>query len=261
MVGSFQTAFAQALLEPEKPMPEGVTTPGAAVTSQRFAVHRNNVAAGLVKALQSRFPVIEKLVGEEFFGAMARAFVAEQPPRSPLLAAYGDEFAAFIAGFAPACELAYLADVARLEAARTRAYHAADAMSLDPTRFAALDPSVIGDVRVALHPSAQIIRSPYPIVTIWAMNSGERELAPIASWLGEDALVVRPHFEVLVRILPPGAAAFLLALSSSCPIGEAAEVGLADDPQFDLTGGLAGLIGSGIVSEIFLPEARSRAMP
>ena len=60
---------------------------------------------------------MEKIVGEEFFAAMARAFVTEQPPCTPLLATYGDQLAAFIAAFEPAREIAYLADVARLEAA------------------------------------------------------------------------------------------------------------------------------------------------
>ena len=54
--------------------------------TRRFAVHRNNVVAGLVKALEARFPAAEKIVGKEFFAAMARAFVLERPPRSPLLA-------------------------------------------------------------------------------------------------------------------------------------------------------------------------------
>ena len=34
-------------------------------------------------------------------------------------------------------------------------------------------------MRLLLHPSLQIVRSPHPIVTIWAMNAGERELAAI----------------------------------------------------------------------------------
>ena len=122
---------------------------------------------------------------------MARVFVMEQPPRSPLLATYGDEFPDFIAAFEPARELPYLADVARLEAARTRAYHAADAAPAGADRFAELDGDAIGDIRIEMHPSAEIVRSPYPIVTIWAMNSGEQELAPIENWRGEDALVCR----------------------------------------------------------------------
>jgi hypothetical protein len=261
MLAPFETSFAGALLDAEQSVPRGVTAHNAAIPTRRFAVYRNNVVAGLVKALKSRFPVVEKIVGEEFFAAMARVYVVERPPRSPLLATYGDEFAAFIAAFEPARELAYLADVARLEAARTRAYHAADATPVDAGQLAALDAYVVGGIRVDMHPSTEIVRSPHPIVTIWAMNSGEQELAPIENWRGEDALVVRPYLDVEVRVLPPGGAAFLLALAGGQPLAEATEAALADDPSFDLTRNLAGLIGSGLVRDIVLPEPRKYRLP
>jgi hypothetical protein len=261
MLAPFEKCFADALLDANRPIPDGVTAHNATVPARRFAVYRNNVAVGLVKALKSRFPVVEKIVGEEFFAGMARLFVKERPPRSPLLATYGDEFPAFIAAFEPARELSYLADVARLEAARTRAYHAADAPPVGAEHFATLDSQTVETIRIAMHPSTEIVRSPYPIVTIWAMNSGEQELAPIANWRGEDALVSRPFLEVEVRALPPGGAAFLLALAAGSPLGEAAEAARADDPSFDLTGNLAGLIGSGLARDIVVAEPKGRQQP
>ncbi len=134
---------------------------------------------------------------------MARVFVTAHPPRSPLLMTYGDDFPDFIAGFEPAAELPYLADVARLEAARTRAYHAADAEPVDPNLLRSIAPEALGGMRFVLHPSAEVVRSRHPIVTIWAMNAGEAELGPIEDWRREDALVARPHLDVEVRALPP----------------------------------------------------------
>jgi putative DNA-binding protein len=261
MLAPFETSFADALLNADQPIPSGITAHNAAVPTQRFAVYRNNVVMGLGKALKSRFPVVEKIVGEEFFAAMARVFVLKQPPRSPLLAIYGDEFAAFIATFEPARELPYLADVARLEAARTHSYHAADAAPIDACQLATLDTCDVGSIRIDMHPSVGIVRSPYPIVAIWAMNSGEQELATIQNWRGEDALVARPYLEVEVRALPPGGAAFLLALAGGRILSDAAEAALADDSNFDLTGNIAGLIGSGLVRDIVLPEPKSCQKP
>jgi hypothetical protein len=261
MPASFQMTFADALLNADRPIPHGVIAHNAASPARRFGVHRNNVVSGLVKALGGRFPVVEKIVGDEFFAAMARVFVTGQPPRSPLLAAYGDDFPAFLATFEPARELSYLADVARLEAARTRAYHAADAEPVGADRFAALDSEMAGDLRIKMHPSTEIVRSRFPIVTIWAMNSGEQELAPVEDWRGEDALIARPHLDVHVRTLPPGGAAFLFALVDGRSIGEAAEAALADEPDFDLTCNLAGLIGSGLARDIIVPEPRNRGQP
>ena len=125
MPGSLEASVAWALLDPLEPVPHHIADTGGS-GARRFAIHRNNVVVGLIRALQARFPVVEKIVGGEFFTAMARVFIAKSPPRTPILTTYGDEFADFIAAFEPARELGYLADVARLEAARTRAYHAAD---------------------------------------------------------------------------------------------------------------------------------------
>ncbi len=261
MPAPFETSFATALLDPERPIPHGLVAPDAAVPARRFAVHRDNVVAGLVQVLKARFPVVEKLVGAEFFAATARVFVAIKPPRTPLLATYGDDFPAFLAAFEPARELLYLPDVARLEAARTRAYHAADAVPLDAGAFAALDAEGVGTIRIKLHPSAEIICSPHPIVTIWAMNSGERELAPIENWRGEDALVMRPRLDVEVRVLPPGGAAFLRTLAKGLPLGEAAEAAVAAWPTFDLTANLAALIGSGLARDLVVPEPDGRRLP
>ena len=94
MPAPFETSFAEALLDADQPIPYGIAAHNAAVPARRFAVYRNNVVASLVKALKSRFAVVEKIVGEEFFAAMARVFVKERPPRSPLLATYGDYFPA-----------------------------------------------------------------------------------------------------------------------------------------------------------------------
>jgi hypothetical protein len=255
MPAPFEASLARALLDPEQPVPGEVISDNGAMPARRLAVHRNNVVTGLVKALQTRFPVVRKIVGDEFFAAMARVFVAQKPPCTPILAMYGDEFAAFIAAFEPAGELVYLADVARLEAARTRAYHAADVVPIEGSEFAALDPNAVDGIRIALHPSAEIVRSPHPIVAIWAMNSGQQELAPIDDWRAEDALVVRPYLDVEVRALPPGGAAFLIALAAGRSLGESASAAFADEPEFDLTRNLAGLIGSDLVTAIILAEA------
>src|SRR5438045_6518229 len=113
---------------------------------------------------------------------MALVYVREQPPRSPQLTTYGDELPAFIAAFEPAREVPYLADVARLEAARTRAYHAADAKPLAPAALSGGLPEALAGMRFILHPSAEIVASDYPVVTIWAMNFAEIELSPITDW-------------------------------------------------------------------------------
>lgn len=254
MFAATQSDFARALLDPELPPPDAVTSHTARHPQKRFAVYRNNVVVSLINALRAKFPATERIVGAEFFAAMARVFVAGHPPRSRILHTYGEDFGDFIAAFAPAAGLPYLADVARLEAARTRAYHAADAVALGAADFAALDPHAIGALRLTPHPSLQIIRSRYPVVTIWAMNAGDMPLGPVDTSVAEDALVLRPNLEVIVHSLPPGGAAFLLALAAGTALADAADHAMSDDARFDLTANLAGFIGSGAVTAFVTAE-------
>ena len=97
-----QADFAAAIRDPHAAPPAGVVDPAGRSDRRRFATYRDNVAVGLSNALASAFPAVKQIVGDEFFAAMARAYVQADPPRSPVLMDYGAGFADFIAGFAPA---------------------------------------------------------------------------------------------------------------------------------------------------------------
>ncbi len=240
-----QSEFAAALIDPALAVPNGLTAWNGPQPARRFGVYRNNVAIGLIGALASRFPAAERIVGEEFFAAMAHEFIRLHPPRSPLLLAYGDDFPDFVGSFEPAQEIPYLADVMRLEALRGRAYHAADAVPLDAALVANIEPAGLAELTFVPHPSASVTRSAHPAVTIWAMNTGEIELGDISDWTGEDALVIRPQMIVEVHRLPPGGAAFLEELFSGAALGQAYETALAEAANFDLSANLAGAFTAG----------------
>ncbi len=240
-----QSEFAAALVNPDLAVPDGLTAWNGPHPARRFGVHRNNVAIGLIGALASRFPAAERIVGEEFFAAMAHEFIRLHPPRSPLLLAYGDDFPDFAGSFGPAQEIPYLADVMRLEALRGRAYHAADAIPLDAALMATIEPAGLAELTFVPHPSASVARSAYPAITIWAMNTGEIDFADINDWTGEDALVIRPQMIVEVHRLPPGGATFLEELFSGAALGQAYETALAEAANFDLSANLAGAFTAG----------------
>ncbi len=240
-----QSRFAGSLLDGDGSVPAGLSSATSATPTRRFAIYRNNVLFGLSGALAARYPATEKIVGEEFLGAMAREFVLRHPPSSPVLLDYGEGFADFVESFEAASELVYLPDVIRLEDLRTRAYHAADATPLSAQDIAGVAPQNLGYLVLVPHPSAAILRSPHPAVTIWAMNSGEAEPGPIENWVGEDALVVRPHQLVHVHRLPAGGATFLEALTSGTPLGGAVEAAMSQSAEFDLAANLAGAMNAG----------------
>jgi hypothetical protein len=248
MPHDLQARFAEAVIDAGLALPEGLVAWNNPRPLRRFGVYRNNVAVGLVGALASRFVITEMIVGAEFFAAMAQAFIRQYPPRSPLLLAYGDDFGDFVATFEPAAEIAYLADVVRLEAARGRAYHAADCAPLDPALLAGLPVEALPELVFVPHPSACVVASVHPIVTIWAMNAGDMPLVPIADWIGEDALVVRPAMTVNVHTLSAGGATFVSALLRGETLGVAAQIASDSHADFDLTANLAGVLQAGVLA-------------
>ena len=239
-----QRDFAGALFDPGRALPGRLR---AASFARGYAVHRNSVIKGLIDALRSRFPAAERIVGQEFFIAMAQLYVRAHPPTTPVMMVFGDSFPEFVAHCSAADEMPYLADVCRIEAARTRAYHAADAMPLAAEAFASLDAATLMDVRAELHPSLELVCSAFPALTIWSTNSDGNPLRNVADWLPEDAAIARPLQEVEVRRLPAGGAAFLGALLQGRSLGASADAALAADASFDLTANLVLLIGGRLV--------------
>jgi hypothetical protein len=248
-LSDLQARFSHKLIQ------RGGAAPGRLIRSKRFRVYRNNVFASLVNALRARYPVIERLVGEDFFEAAAIHFIEAHPPRSPILIHYGEGFSDFLERFEPARALPYLAGVARLEWLRHRAYHAADRNALRPSDLARAPSDRAFTLKFEFHPSAALAVSPYPIVSIWETNARDAETRFIGPGLaGEAALVVRPDIEVHVVRLDEAEHAFAAALAQGATLGEGAAKG-AEFDGFSLAPALAKLIAAGaFCSHAFSPS-------
>lgn len=239
-----EQAFAHALLDPQQGCPPGLLSPNGGDPALRFAVYRNNVMSSLVDALASTYPVLEQLVGEAFFRAMAQLYVQQSPPRSPLLVEYGADFADFVERFAPASELPYLADVARLELQRIKAYHAEDGIPVSAAELAAVlaKPEHLEHLRVQLQPALAVCCSPYAVVSLWAAHQGRLDITTVMPFKAEQALVLRPQWDVTVQAISLGSAHFISCLQQGLAFGVAAAKGFAVEPSFDLSASLALLI-------------------
>jgi len=250
-LADLQRRFARAVLQATLSVPDGVRRDVRPTRERRFGVYRNNVKASLATALAARFPVVARLVGEEFFTAMALVFIERHPPRSPVLSEYGAAFAGFLEGFDPAADLSYLPDIARLEWARQVAFHSADADAADIGRLAALPPEALDSVRLGLHPAMAVIASPWPVVAIWSTNTHDATpVAPADDWTAETALVTRPHLDVLVQRLPPGADLLVAELAQGNALGAAADAVARTHESFDLAMALSTLFGAGAITTV-----------
>lgn len=239
-----QSRFAAALLDPELTV-AGLLANGRQ-SRERFAVHRNNVVAGLVDALGSTFPAIKRLLGERYFNARAAEFVRRQPPATPVLFEYGDGFADFLAGCAVLSSYPYLADVARLERLRTRAFHAADGHPLDLGNLARLNPERMAQAPIGLHPSVGVLDSRHPVVDLWKAQTDESALLP-RQWMAQCALIWRQEWRVQVQPVGPSLARFLRRLSDGRSFAQALAT-LSREPDAEQL--LAQLLNDGVLAAV-----------
>ena len=223
------------------PMTAYLADPAAA---DRINIYRNTFLMGLTKALQLCFPVVQRLVGAEFFEGAAQQFVTLHPPREAYLNHYGADFPAFLGHFPPAASLPYLADVARLEWAVNGALHCVDTDPLDLQKLALVPPDEQGRMRLVGHPSVHLLRLDYPADTIWhaVLADDDRQLSAIDIEVGPVHLLVeRRENGVQVARLEAPAWQFAERLFAGDPI----ELALDGSPGFDAAAALADHLAAG----------------
>lgn len=252
MLRDLQRHFAAAVFE-ENPAVVAQVLPGRFPAAQHVQIYRNNITNTLSVALAAVYPVVEKLVSPGFFGYAAHEYLRDHRPMSANLHDFGGAFAEFLASFIPAAGLPYLADVARLEWAWHRAFHAAEAPSFDPAALAKVPADRLSALRLGLHPSANLLISPYPVIRIFEINqeeySGDASVDLDAG--GENALVIRRGLNVFVEPLTNGAVALLLAVHQNQTLAQALDVALTAEAGFDLNTVLADHVRRGTIARIY----------
>lgn len=219
-----------------------------------LGVYRNNYRGNLHDALAGAYPVLEQLVGKDFFRMMTRQYIGLHASRSANLHHYGAAMAEFIAAFEPARSLAYLPDVAALEWACHCAYFAEDAPSLDLAELAQISPQHYAELRLHLHPACHLLRSSYPVAAIWqahqpgAASDFQLDMEGGAS----NALVSRQHDIVFVNALSDADSAWLHDIQAGLALGEATAATLERYPAFDLQTVLLNLAAQDVVSSFSL---------
>lgn len=246
----FQDEFARALVV--EPARAGAAVAGL-VAQPAFAVYRNTVMKGCIDALQLNFPAVARLVGVEWFRAAAAVFVAGELPREPSLLAYGDSLPEFLSRFAPAADLPYLPDVARLDRLWAEAHAAADGPALDRAALASVDPEALGDAILRLHPAARWAWFPdSPIYSIWRRNREKSADESEIAWRGEGALLTRPLDAVRWIAIDAAACRFLDACASGRPVAQALDAALEADENANLVRLASTLLDAGAFGRLTL---------
>ena len=133
----------------------------AQLLDDRMQVYRGNVLGAQIRALESVFPVIQRILGNRCFGRMLRDYALQHPFSGRDLENIGQPFPqwlrAEIAANPVLQDYAYLAEMARLELAHQQALVAADTQAFDFAGF---------QRAVAKHGAEQLLLTPAPSLSL-----------------------------------------------------------------------------------------------
>jgi len=241
---SVQESFAQALIAVDQidaalPLFKG----NAALNRERFALYRGNVSAIWQQTCASAYPVLQQLLGADFFSDMSRMYGYTHPSLSGNLAEFGAAMADFVSSLESCRDYPYLGDVARLEWLVHSTYYQAHESAVTLNDLAALPPEQLGELRCRLQPSCALLESSWAIAEIW--NAHQAEVVVLPQELNQPAwcLVWRSDWQsswkVQVSSISAGSYAALKALQEGATLGYALEAALATEPAFAVQSELA----------------------
>ncbi|RQO59966.1 DUF2063 domain-containing protein [Paucibacter sp. KBW04] len=171
-----QGADAQQALSLAQTLLQDQAAPG-------LRAYREAYRARLLAALRDNYTVLQRLMGDEDFDALALAFLQAQPSQQPSIRWFGEGLAEFMAGplYAEALAHPALIDCARMDWALRAAFDGPHAPSFTAERLRELAPEQWAGLTLTLQPTVQLL----PMT--WAIEPGWRLLRAWEPESGEDA--------------------------------------------------------------------------
>ena len=216
----------------------------------KLAIYRQQLRANFRRALALEFPVIERLVGGDYFKRLALDFQTAHPSRAGNLQHIGAPFPAFLEERFSTSRYAYLAPVAALEWAYQESLYAPEAPDFDCKALAQIDPTRYAQLRFELHPACRLFCSEYPLLDIWRANQPDADGTQRIDLASGATRVLLQRRAQLVQFhaLNRAQYAFAAALARQLTLGAAFEVAKSADADFDLGAALRELVMYGALS-------------
>lgn len=239
MLAQQQNDLLAAIFEPHADMP-----------LRGIAAYRAHARASAERALQTAYPVITQLVGDENFGYLARDYWHQHPPSCGDLAQWGSDLPLFIAASKPLADVPYLADVAQIEWTLHVCAGSADRMQ-NRDSFAALTNHAPACLSFTTAPGVHILPSVYPAAAIALAHKGQGALQDAATLLhagaAQTALVWRHGFAPRLRVLPEVEQNFTSAVCAGQHLAMALDLA---HPDFDFSDWLAANVQNGLLISV-----------
>ena len=219
---------------------------------QNLRIYQNNVFSHLMQALQNTYPLIEKLVGADFFRICAKEYIKQYPSRSGNLNEYGEYFSDFLIKYEAVKELVYLSEVANFEWTCHVLLTTAPANLLNINLLKNLTPDQYAQINFTLHPASKIIKFYYPILRIIDLCQNDIDGNIDLGENGVNLLIIRRDLDITLIQLPLSDFTLLSSLADNMSLAAALDATLLVDPSFTLDNKLAQWVQERIITDCSL---------
>ena len=197
--------------------------------SERLEVYSGMYPMRMRDALQTDYPTIRAILGDEVFWDLVQAYVKKFPSMHPSLNRLGDHLPRFLAGKVRLPRLALLRDVATVELAMTEVFDERDVEPLDPAALEAVPPTAWPRARIELVPACRLVTVGHSVNKLITAARREESL-PAAPRKKSCVVVYRKDFAVWRMDLEPRAFALVAALAKGETLGRAIAASKLQDP-------------------------------
>lgn len=220
-----QERMASLILHPgrvERAAPEDlIAAPPRGDRDERLAVYVNGYPARVEESLEESFPAVAHLIGHRAMRELVARYVPALTRHSYNLNDVGAELASFLRRDPLSRQFPFLADLAQLEWAVARAFHAHEQAPLDVGPLATWTEAQWQHAVLRFQPSVALVCSRWPIRDLWEARETPIEAIDIDLRGRPDRVLVRrAGFDVECESLPPDEAAAVTALLAGQRLGE-----------------------------------------
>jgi hypothetical protein len=239
-----QAAFAAHLCGRDHPGLVAAIGGDSRTALQRLQLHRHHVTRSVGAVLAATFPTVAAVVGQEFFGLLARDFMIGTALEDPVLSRYGEHFPQFVTARQDMHGLPYLADVARLDWALNVAFHAGVEPRLSAADLTGWPQDALLSLSVRLPTGSSLIESAYPLDLIWQTSQPSSAVDKVDLAAGPACLMVfRRSEDAAFAVFSPGEAAFIKRLHRGDRLAIAAEHASRVEEDFDVAATFGRMLG------------------
>lgn len=200
---------------------------------ENMQIYRHSSQYAMQRALYTTYPLIRKLVGDDFFVMLMKDYIVKYPSRSPYLQEYGVYFGDYVAIHPALKNLVYLSEVAKFEWAYHQLINAADAAFAPLHVLQNIPEEKYPMLRIVLNPASALIKFYYPILDIIELCEGSVKEVDISGGR-VNLLMIRREGEIKLQALSDAEFTFLHALQENETLAASLHAAKVYDAHFDV---------------------------